>query len=119
MSKLAQDGTAEPVSRDQILRRKRGQRIIHFPCSAADHEQDWQPCPVVMAIYTNIALHTHNAVVKHINIYAYYTATVNHARMYMSPNKKCTAVLSAQAAINRSFEVWDGTRPPSVGGLPC
>ena len=27
------------------------------------------------------------------------------------------AVLSAQAA--RSFEVWDGTRPPSVGGLPC
>ena len=25
-----------------------------------------------------------------------------------------TAVLSAQAA--RSFEVWDGTRPPSVGG---
>ena len=32
--------TAEPVSRDQILRRERGQGNIHFPCSA-DHDQDW------------------------------------------------------------------------------
>ena len=31
-----QDGTAEPVSRDQILRHARGQGNIHFPCSA-DH----------------------------------------------------------------------------------
>ena len=36
---------AEPVSRDQILRRVRGQGNLHFPCSA-DHEQDWQPYPV-------------------------------------------------------------------------
>ena len=55
MSKLTRDGTAEPVSRDHILRRERGQRIIHFPCSAADHEKDWQPCPAVRAIHTNIA----------------------------------------------------------------
>ena len=88
MSKLTRDGTAEPVSRDQILRRERGQRIIHFPCSTADHEQDWQPCPVVRAIHTNIVLHTQTAVVTHIYIYAYYTTTVNRARMYMSPNKK-------------------------------
>ena len=33
------DGTAEPVSRDQILRRERGHGIIHFSCPA-DHEQD-------------------------------------------------------------------------------
>ena len=39
------DGTAEPVSRDQILRRERGQGNIHFPCSA-DHVQDQQPYPV-------------------------------------------------------------------------
>ena len=39
------DGTAEPVSRDQILRHARGQGNIHFPCSA-DHDQDWQPYPV-------------------------------------------------------------------------
>ena len=63
MSKLTRDGTAEPVSRDQILRRERGQRIIHFACSAADHEQDWQPCPVVRAIHTNTVPHTHTAVV--------------------------------------------------------
>ena len=35
MSRLARDGTAEPVSRDQILRRERGQGIINFPCSAS------------------------------------------------------------------------------------
>ena len=45
MSRLTRDGTAEPVSRNQILRRVRGQGNIHFPCSA-DHEQNWRPYPV-------------------------------------------------------------------------
>ena len=46
MSRLTRDGTAEPVSRDQILRREeRGQGFIDFPCSP-DHEQDWQPYAV-------------------------------------------------------------------------
>ena len=45
MIRLTRDGTAEPVSRDQILRRERGQVNINFPCSA-DHELDWQPYPV-------------------------------------------------------------------------
>ena len=45
MSRLTRDGTAEPISRDQILRHARGQGNIYFPCSA-DHEQDWQPYPV-------------------------------------------------------------------------
>ena len=45
MSRLTRDGTAEPVSRDQILRHARGQGNINFPCSA-EHEQDWQPYPV-------------------------------------------------------------------------
>ena len=45
MSRLMLDGTAEPVSRDQILRHARRQGNVHFPCSA-DHEQDWQPYPV-------------------------------------------------------------------------
>ena len=31
MSRLTRDGTAEPVSRDQTLRRERGQGNIHFP----------------------------------------------------------------------------------------
>ena len=41
MSRLTRDGTAEPVSRDQILRHERGQGNIHFSC-LADHVQDWQ-----------------------------------------------------------------------------
>ena len=45
MSRLTRDETAEPVSRDQILRHAPGQGNIHFPC-LADHEQDWQPYPV-------------------------------------------------------------------------
>ena len=45
MSRLTRDGTFEPVSRDQIIRRERGQENAHFPCSA-DREQDWQPYPV-------------------------------------------------------------------------
>ena len=45
MSRLTRDGTAESVSRDQILRHARGRGNVHFPCSA-DHEQDWQPYPV-------------------------------------------------------------------------
>ena len=32
ISRLARDGTAEPVSRDQILRHARGQGNIIFPC---------------------------------------------------------------------------------------
>ena len=45
MSRLTRDGTAEPISRDQILRRERGQGNVNFPCSA-DHRQYWQPYPV-------------------------------------------------------------------------
>ena len=45
MSRLTRDRTAEPVPRDQILRRVRGQGNTYFPCSA-DHEQDRLPYPV-------------------------------------------------------------------------
>ena len=39
MSRLTWEGTAEPVSRDQIFRREQGQRNINLSCSA-EHEQD-------------------------------------------------------------------------------
>ena len=42
---MARDRTAEPVSRDQNIRREQGQDSFHFPGSA-DHEQDWQPYQV-------------------------------------------------------------------------
>ena len=45
MSRLTRDGTAELVSRDQILSRERGQGNTNFPCSA-DHAQDWLSYPV-------------------------------------------------------------------------
>ena len=45
MSRLTRGGTAESVSRDQILRHERGRGNIHFSCSA-DHVRDWQPYPV-------------------------------------------------------------------------
>ena len=45
MSRLTREGTAKLVSRDEVVRRERGQENINFPCSAG-HEQDWQPQPV-------------------------------------------------------------------------
>ena len=42
---MARDGTAEPVSRHQVLRHGRGQGKEYVSCSA-EHEQDWQPYPV-------------------------------------------------------------------------
>ena len=39
MSRLTRNWTVKPVSRDEILRRERGQGNIIFPCSAI-HEQD-------------------------------------------------------------------------------
>ena len=68
MNRLTRDGTAEPVSRDEILRHERGQGNIHFPCSA-DHVQGWQPHPVDpyscymcdhTYIHTYINIHTYN-----------------------------------------------------------
>ena len=70
MSRLTRDGTAEPVSRDQILRHEqRGQGNIHFPCPA-DHEQHGQPYPVdryynIMCDHTYIQYNTvHLSVMK-------------------------------------------------------
>ena len=64
MSKLTRDGTAELVSRDQILRRERGQGNMYFPCSA-DHVQDWQPYPVdTYSCYMCDHIHTLKDAVK-------------------------------------------------------
>ena len=39
MGRLTRDKTTEPVSLDDVLRRERGERNVHFTCSA-DHEHD-------------------------------------------------------------------------------
>ena len=70
MSRLTRDGTAEPVSRDQILRHARGQGNINFPCSA-EHEQDWRPYPVD-------PYSCHNVMTIHTYIYIYYYIRLSH-----------------------------------------
>ena len=80
MSRLTRDGTAEPVSRDQILRHARGQGNIHFPCSA-DHEQDWQPYPVdpysaVCDDYTYIHTYIHTTMCDGVLHYLCFVFTV-------------------------------------------
>ena len=56
MGRLTGDGTAEPVSRDQILRREQGQGTIIFSCSA-DHKHNWQPHRV--GPYSTVNDHTY------------------------------------------------------------
>ena len=118
MINLTRDGTAEPDSRDQILRRERGQRIINFFCSAADHEQYWQPCPVVRAIHTSIVvLHKHTTVVVtdiyiHVHIIQQQKSTVHEC--------VCVCVFSSHSSFRghtggRSHRI---SHPPSFCG-PC
>ena len=45
MSRITWDGTAEPISRYQVIRREQGQGNTNFPYSS-DHEKDWQPYSV-------------------------------------------------------------------------
>ena len=85
MSRRTRDGTVEPVSRGQILRRERGQGNIHFPCST-DHEQDWQPHPVdPYSCY--MCDHT-----KHCTSTKYTTCIVQalHAKHCISISTVCT-----------------------------
>ena len=57
MSRLTRDGTAEPVSRDQILRHERGQENIHVSRSA-DHVQDWQLTGLMHTLAICVTIHT-------------------------------------------------------------
>ena len=57
MNRLTRDGTAEPVSRDQILRRERGQGNVHFSCSA-DHQQNRQVDPYTAIFDDNTYMYT-------------------------------------------------------------
>ena len=81
MNRLTRDGTAESVSRDQILRHARGQGNAHFPCSA-DHEQDWQPYPVdpysaICDDHTYIHRYIYARRIEYINIRTWHNFTVH------------------------------------------
>ena len=74
MSRLTRNGNAATVSRDQFLRRERGQGNIHFPCSA-DHEQDGQPYPVdAYSCYTCDDTYIHMSIYIYI-IFIYFYLT--------------------------------------------
>ena len=94
MSRLTR--TTEPVSRDQILTRERGQGNIHFPCSA-DHEKDSHPYPVdhFLAIgddHTNIHITGYTCMVEARSVIMKNTHThpfyVSRARVYCTFLKK-------------------------------
>ena len=74
MSRLTRDGTAEPVSRDQILRREGGQGNINFSCSA-DREQDWQPYPVDPSL---AVCDDHTYIHIHSTVYCLYLGVISN-----------------------------------------
>ena len=102
MSRLTRDGTAETVSRDQILRRERGQGNIHSLCPA-DHEQVWLSYPVnpysadfiyILCLYIKqyrynvcIIYTINNAAVKSIHVLCVhsYHDTASSAALLSSP----------------------------------
>ena len=96
MSRLTWDGTAEPVSRDQILRCERGQGNIHFPCSA-DHEQDWHDNSLVIC-----------------DDYTKYIDTINYKRSELLINlrwkKKSIIYLTAVRTV---LPIYSGAIDPS------
>ena len=56
---MREDGTAETLSRDQIIRRNAYREInIHFPCSA-DHVQDWLTTRLIHTLAICVTIHTY------------------------------------------------------------
>ena len=62
MSEVTRDGAAEPVSRDQILRRERDREKKPKKLSSADHKKDWHPYPADPCPAEN-ADHTKNSTI--------------------------------------------------------
>ena len=60
MSRVARDGTAQPVSRDQFLRREGGQGNVHvrFPCSA-DHSRFGNLTRSILLLLHVMTIHTY------------------------------------------------------------
>ena len=78
ISRLTRDGTAEPVSRYQILRHVRGQGNAHFLCSA-DHEHEWKPClvdPYSAICDDHIYIHTYEVACTQCTTFDYRVYTV-------------------------------------------
>ena len=68
MGRLTRDGTAESVTRDQILRRERGQGNFYFPCSA-DHEQIGNLTRLIHTLAICVTIHTYIHAYIHTGTY--------------------------------------------------
>ena len=110
MSKLTRDGTAEPVSRDQMLRRERGQGNVHF-CVSADHEQDWQTYPVdpYSCYMCDHTLYGGNRYVSH-----YYRLNYNNSR---TPQKTAVYRTKRLCCKSKSIHTQNSRNNHVVPGL--
>ena len=117
MSRLTRDGTAEPVSRDQILRHARGQGNVHFPCSA-DHEQDWQPYPVdpysaICDDHTYIHTQTNRDPNRDKKL---CDSTSNGTDQFVKTVHQIS-LLHVESSLDRSTRNLNASRPPSERNL--
>ena len=97
--RLTRDRTAEPFLRDQFLRRERGQRNVHFLCSA-DHEQVGNRS-IYALLYNVMTIHT-----RAVHTYIY----LNIPGTYQVTYNKCTRQQSI-FDISFAFEIGAGTLP--------
>ena len=86
MNRLTRDGTAQPVSRDQILRCERGQGDVYFPCSA-DHEQDWQPYTVDPSLASDVMMTIHKTLIGE----CFITPSTENEKQTQTQNNSSTA----------------------------
>ena len=109
MGRLTQDGTAEPVSRDQILRREGGQRNVQFPCSA-DHEQDWQPYRV--DLYSCYMFDHRLQLINVLNYSKRFSEVATNMRYFVS-------IIVEQENIRSRCVHFDRIPPWMLGRLAC
>ena len=115
---LRRDGTAQPVSQDQIQRRERGQGKVHFPCSADHNEQDWQPHPVDP--YSAISDGNHTRLI-HTLTYTFIHIFYSHdtPRYYRPPDGTVHrgSLRLPEGVARRLQQQSGGTRGPPSNGI--
>ena len=79
MSRLTREmGLPNPFRETKFIGATGDREYFIFSVQLADHEQDWQPCPVAMVVHINIALRTYRCSYTYIYMHIQYTA-VNRA----------------------------------------
>ena len=111
MSRLTRDGTAETVSRDQILRRERGQGNVICPCSA-DHVQDG----LIHTLATCVTIHNVGDKPTVILYIAFIALVVSHIqRIGRQPEKLLYTVANPAP---RAWSAEQGNVYSSVCAIP-